>query len=199
MLLIVSCVCCFIIFFVIYLLICLFFFSSRRRHTRCALVTGVQTCALPISRRIPVQGDQATGAGGLYIDSQQGAEEALLTIDAVNSPIEQIIKSAAEQIDVNYFIVSGIQGTVTTRLHDVAFVDLLNSLLKGTEYTYKVENGIYTIGSRVAEGLRDIKIVQLQHRSIDTIQNMIPAEWKTGVAIKEFREQNTLLLAGSLR
>src|SRR3546814_9690344 len=28
---------------------CAFFFSSRRRHTRCALVTGVQTCALPIS------------------------------------------------------------------------------------------------------------------------------------------------------
>src|SRR3546814_7677042 len=27
------------------------FFSSRRRHTRCALVTGVQTCALPISPR----------------------------------------------------------------------------------------------------------------------------------------------------
>src|SRR3546814_6404098 len=25
-----------------------FFFSSRRRHTSCALVTGVQTCALPI-------------------------------------------------------------------------------------------------------------------------------------------------------
>src|SRR3546814_10711726 len=32
--------CCWIFFF--------FFFSSRRRHTRCALVTGVQTCALPI-------------------------------------------------------------------------------------------------------------------------------------------------------
>src|SRR3546814_17826406 len=31
-----------------------FFFSSRRRHTRCALVTGVQTCALPIS--LPVIG-----------------------------------------------------------------------------------------------------------------------------------------------
>src|SRR3546814_3145476 len=31
-----------------YFSILLFFFSSRRRHTRCALVTGVQTCALPI-------------------------------------------------------------------------------------------------------------------------------------------------------
>src|SRR3546814_3151021 len=29
----------------------LFFFSRTRRHTRCALVTGVQTCALPISGR----------------------------------------------------------------------------------------------------------------------------------------------------
>src|SRR3546814_1555397 len=28
-----------------------FFFTSRRRHTRCALVTGVQTCALPVLRR----------------------------------------------------------------------------------------------------------------------------------------------------
>src|SRR3546814_5300702 len=37
---------------VVYYLLCFlsvfFFFSSRRRHTRCALVTGVQTCALPI-------------------------------------------------------------------------------------------------------------------------------------------------------
>src|SRR3546814_1796540 len=34
------------------------FFSSRRRHTRCALVTGVQTCALPISKfwAVPIAG-----------------------------------------------------------------------------------------------------------------------------------------------
>src|SRR3546814_7329904 len=38
----VSIVLCFFVFVI-------FFFSSRRRHTRCALVTGVQTCALPIS------------------------------------------------------------------------------------------------------------------------------------------------------
>src|SRR3546814_6535708 len=47
--------CLFVVFsFIFACLLCsffffLFFFSSRRRHTRCALVTGVQTCALPIS------------------------------------------------------------------------------------------------------------------------------------------------------
>src|SRR3546814_5995141 len=35
--------------FVLIVVLISFFFSSRRRHTRCALVTGVQTCALPIS------------------------------------------------------------------------------------------------------------------------------------------------------
>src|SRR3546814_20959523 len=45
-----------------------FFCSSRRRHTRCALVTGVQTCALPISTRrasplsdVPIAVSDVTG------------------------------------------------------------------------------------------------------------------------------------------
>src|SRR3546814_14181488 len=45
----------------------MFFFSSRRRHTRCALVTGVQTCALPIYRRAGGAlrgGDGRLGADG---------------------------------------------------------------------------------------------------------------------------------------
>src|SRR3546814_9703715 len=36
------------VYYNVIVLVFVFFFSSRRRHTRCALVTGVQTCALPI-------------------------------------------------------------------------------------------------------------------------------------------------------
>src|SRR3546814_1537384 len=42
----------------------LFFFSSRRRHTRCALVTGVQTCALPICSRANTDAAQLNGLFG---------------------------------------------------------------------------------------------------------------------------------------
>src|SRR3546814_3137501 len=42
-----------LLYFVLVVLFFFFFFSSRRRHTRCALVTGVQTCALPISHARP--------------------------------------------------------------------------------------------------------------------------------------------------
>src|SRR3546814_2692565 len=68
----------------------MFFFSSRRRHTRCALVTGVQTCALPISTEpgapdadIVVKRDYPGGqssvkeTGAAYVIS---TDEAVLTV-----------------------------------------------------------------------------------------------------------------------
>src|SRR3546814_10116191 len=48
-----------------------FFFSSRRRHTRCALVTGVQTCALPIFDS--------------FDDLRKHAEDLGVTLGTVNS------------------------------------------------------------------------------------------------------------------
>src|SRR3546814_8252262 len=52
-----------------YVLFC--FFSSRRRHTRCALVTGVQTCALPILTHndfvlVSFDGVKLEGEGGMH-------------------------------------------------------------------------------------------------------------------------------------
>src|SRR3546814_10363264 len=55
-----------------YMIVIVFFFSSRRRHTRCALVTGFQTCALPISI-IP---GEAPGMMALEIAIDEIAEKA---------------------------------------------------------------------------------------------------------------------------
>src|SRR3546814_1391045 len=50
-----------VLFVIVLIFFDLFFvFSSRRRHTRCALVTGVQTCALPISTTLAKPGRWST-------------------------------------------------------------------------------------------------------------------------------------------
>src|SRR3546814_5685299 len=49
-----------------------FVFSSRRRHTRCALVTGVQTCALPILEALI-----ASAKGEMLANPEQAAAQAL--------------------------------------------------------------------------------------------------------------------------
>src|SRR3546814_119856 len=59
-----------------------FFFSSRRRHTRCALVTGVQTCALPISAAPLAEHEFVRGA--LQFEEQRldrGIVRELLLLD----------------------------------------------------------------------------------------------------------------------
>src|SRR3546814_19892677 len=49
-----------------------FFFSSRRRHTRCALVTGVQTCALPISQLQALHGGRVELRNGCFFVGERG-------------------------------------------------------------------------------------------------------------------------------
>src|SRR3546814_4156202 len=74
------------------------FFSSRRRHTRCALVTGVQTCALPI---------YAEFLAGFFTSHNLSsrtlgrlAQSALYYHEGPSEPIPQELPRAAYQMKV---------------------------------------------------------------------------------------------------
>ncbi|RZL20278.1 MAG: general secretion pathway protein GspD [Pedobacter sp.] len=137
------------------------------------------------------------GVGNYNISGRnEPGGKKLISINAIATPILDLVKSASVEANVNYFIYSEIKGTVTTRLNNISYENFLSALLQGTDYTYKFEGGVYLIGDRKLEGLRTSKMVKLRHRSLDTVQMMVPAEWRKGVEIKEFREQNTLLVSG---
>ncbi|WP_184550918.1 type II secretion system protein GspD [Mucilaginibacter sp. FT3.2] len=137
----------------------------------------------------------AGGANGLFVRVVNG--QKLISVDAVNSPIIDLVKQASQETGKNYSIYSDIKGTITLHVNDVSYDALMSLLFKSTEYTFHAENGIYVIGDRKLEGLRTFRAIHLQNRSIDTVLTMIPVDWKRGIEIKEFREQNTLLLSGS--
>src|SRR3546814_4889094 len=59
-----------------------FFFSSRRRHTRCALVTGVQTCALPIfALFVSGNGPLSLSSGAAFLSSVTSSVFVIRDID----------------------------------------------------------------------------------------------------------------------
>jgi type IV pilus assembly protein PilQ len=142
-------------------------------------------------------GGAGTGnaAIGLFVKTING--QKLLSVDATNAPIADLVTRASQDMGKATATYSDIKGNMTLHVSDVSYESFLSLLFKGTDYTYHTENGIYMIGDSRLEGLRASKAIQLQHRSIDTIIMMIPTEWKRGVEIKEFREQNTLLLSGA--
>ena len=144
----------------------------------------------------PVTAGAGGGTAGLTSRTVAGGQK-LISSDASNASILDLVRSASQEMNKNYFLYSDIKGTITSHVTDIGYDNFLSALFQGTDYTFRQENGIYLIGDRKLEGLRVNKVIQLQNRSIDTVQAMIPTEWKKGVEIREFREQNTLLLSGS--
>jgi type IV pilus assembly protein PilQ len=138
-----------------------------------------------------------TAAGSAQVFTRMVGGQKVISVDAVNVPILSLVKQASQELNKNYSIYSDLKGSIDIHVIDIGYDELLGLLFRGTNYTFQSENGIYLIGDRSIEGLRTFRIVKLQNRSLDTIVSMIPAAWKQGIEIKEFREQNTILLSGS--
>src|SRR3546814_17346531 len=69
------------------------FFSSRRRHTRCALVTGVQTCALPIF----LNGNLLSALSGAGLKGFEMTRHFLNLSDAGGDAIAAMLNDAQER------------------------------------------------------------------------------------------------------
>src|SRR3546814_19634874 len=97
----------------------LFFFSSRRRHTRCALVTGVQTCALPIlisiGKRLPPGEANAESIGMLAFVGEgprifrEQVERMMRTPDGVQRRYLRAIDMIAKERTVNTVSIEGLE------------------------------------------------------------------------------------------
>lgn len=153
--------------------------------------TGASTTSMPVA-------SPSTAGSMIRCHVEDSAAGKKIHLEAINAPIAEVIKTVATKANINYFMYSEIKGNCTSYVSGVTFQELLTFLLQGTEYTFKVEADLYLMGERKLEGLRAYKVAQLKYRSIDNIQDVIPAELKKGVEIKEFKELNSLLLSGSL-
>src|SRR3546814_6353054 len=98
------------------LLFCFFFFfSSRRRHTRCALVTGVQTCALPISFVRTAAGMDFRGIDVFQPDPESGGQIFdRIAID--DAPIRGIPRGEVSRPGDRKSVVSGTSVSVRVDL-----------------------------------------------------------------------------------
>lgn len=134
-------------------------------------------------------------AGGVYVQTVNG--QKLVSADAFNTPIFNLVKQASDELGINYSIYSDIKGNIDIHVKNISYEEFLSLLFRGTSYTFQSDEGVYLIGDSKLAGLKTFKAVQLKNRSIDTVVSMIPADIKRNIEIKEFREQNTILLSGS--
>ncbi len=108
-----------------------------------------------------------------------------------------LIEVIAGQLGIGYFIASELKGEISLNVEGVTFEEFLDYVLSGSEYTYKNLNDIYLIGGKSINEINEYKVVQLQHRTVDSIMHILPKEMVKNVEIKEFVELNSVFLSGA--
>ncbi|UII30379.1 hypothetical protein LVD17_18985 [Fulvivirga ulvae] len=161
-----------------------------------------------IARKEPAGNAKSSrNASGSLVNSLQGEGQldfsykvingdTLVSIDMVNVPILAVIGEVSQEINKDFFISAPLSGSITGKMKDISFDNLLDLLLRTTEYTYKKEKGVYIIGSRMQEGLRKTEVVKLQFRTVDAIETFIPQELTKGIQLTVFRDLNSIILSG---
>src|SRR3546814_19077756 len=85
-----------------------FFFSSRRRHTRCALVTGVQTCALPICNVGTLRLAWSLSIPGGPLETAPLVHDGIMFVPTAGARVQAIDAKTGEFIwDYRYRLPSG--------------------------------------------------------------------------------------------
>ena len=145
-----------------------------------------------------ISNPERAGSSGAAITVATGTgNQRLVNIEADNVPITQLLNDVSAKLNVNYVLFSELTGNTTMRVRQVAYADFLALLLQGTSHTFHYADGHYAIGSRTLEGFRYTKVIKLQFRPADKLDEVIPAELKKGLEIKVFKELNSLVLSGS--
>ena len=139
---------------------------------------------------------QVTNSATLNV-KKSALDNGKIDVEALNSPIKDIISLASAELNEHYFMYDVPEGNATLKVENVGFMELLAHVMNGTDFTFKKTENYYLIGNRKTEGLRAVELVKLENRTIESVMDIIPKELLADIEVKEFIELNGLILSGS--
>ncbi|NJK98849.1 MAG: type II and III secretion system protein [Bacteroidales bacterium] len=119
-----------------------------------------------------------------------------ISIIANKVSLDEIITTVAEELNIDYYFSSPVQGDATFNIKSINFPTLLNFLFRNTSYSYQNLNGIYLVGDNKGREMKEFRMLQLQNRPIEKVIDVIPGELTRDLELKEFQELNGILAGG---
>src|SRR3546814_17590373 len=148
---------------------CVFVFSSRRRHTRCALVTGVQTCALPISMKVASFNSASALAVALVLATspayaQTAAPQQPAAAEQETGGLQDIVLTAQKRSDSSQQVPLAISA-VTSEAHQApGLTDVASIGGQEPNVSLKSSGALRSAERRVGkEGVRSRRTLSVRH------------------------------------
>ena len=135
---------------------------------------------------------------GKLSDDVQVINRDSININVEGAPLYDLFKQVSDELGINYFIVSQIDGNVTLQASGLSYDEFISNIVNGTSYTYYKDGSLYFVGEVKSTALQATRIVQLQYRTVDKFKDFIPDDLKKEVKIVDFPDLNSIVLSGNI-
>ncbi len=112
-----------------------------------------------------------------------------------------MIPDLFHRLGINYFLSNDISHATNINVEEVDLHTFLNVLFTGTHITWRIDHGVYIIGSNTEGGerLSTVQVFPMKYRMVDKVSEFIPTELKANVEIITFPDLNSLVINGDQR
>ncbi len=131
-----------------------------------------------------------------FIHSGKGSGSSSTSSTPRNSRTNNPNSRTANTSATNTSIAPVAGDNVSLNVVGISYDEFLEYLFSGSSETFSKKNEIYLIGNNNIEELRDWRIVQLQHRTIDSLKQLLPEKLIEGIEFQDFIELNSIFLGG---
>lgn len=119
------------------------------------------------------------------------------SVNCEDMPLSDLVRLVSDTLNISYSLIDNLDGNIDINLVNVDYDEFLKRVFIGGPYSYRFLSNYYVIGKNENPLLKTSKIIKLQHRTVDKITEIIPEEVAGKLTIKEFAEQNSLIVIGN--
>jgi type IV pilus assembly protein PilQ len=120
-----------------------------------------------------------------------------INVKAENASLKELLVKVFEALNVPFQFIGEVDDRATIDVTGVSLDVLLEDVFAGLKTSARKMNDIWWVGPRETIEIKEVRLVQMRYRTIDSLVHIIPKNLKDGVDILEYPDLNSLILAGS--
>lgn len=147
------------------------------------------------------EGEETDSTGDVFnLDEIMVDSLGLITAKVTAGNVRDMIPNVFRRLGMNYFLSNEFEHTANIHVEQVDLNTFLGALFTGTNITWRIDNGIYIIGSHTeGDRLSTVLVYPMKNRTVSKVFDYIPEELKTNTEIITFPDLNSLVVNGDQR
>lgn len=119
-----------------------------------------------------------------------------VTLDVNQASLEKVLNDIAAQLGLQIVKLTNPNINVTLKCNDMPLDKVMFYLFRGSEFSYKNDNGVFIVGNKTLKMFDNTKLLKLNYLQADKIKDKIPSAITTGLVLQVIPEHNAIVASG---